>query len=83
MHCETITTNNTTAMAINYIIDCNHCGSHSEYKTSTNGLTMRMDSEMLLTHVDTQCAIRCPICRSRLNNSERDFISQVRVERIA
>lgn len=70
-------------MNINYTIDCRHCGSHSDYQQYTNPRTMRYDDINALMHVDTECAIRCPICRSKLNTSEADFKAQVKVARTA
>ena len=32
-------------------------------------------------HLDTECAIRCPVCRAKLNTSMADFRAQVRVEK--
>ena len=72
-----------TTMSINYTIDCRHCGSHSDYQQYTNPRTMRYDDINALMHVDTECAIRCPICRSKLNTSEADFKAQVKVARTA
>ncbi|MBQ3043850.1 MAG: hypothetical protein IJD53_05320 [Alistipes sp.] len=71
-----------TIVNISYIIDCRHCGRHTEYATyaalSANDAN---DSEALMQRVDTECAIRCPACRSRLNITERDFREQVRAVR--
>ena len=72
---ETIKT--TTTMGLNYNIHCNECGSHTDYHTTIVGLT---SSEQLLNqHIDTQCAIRCPVCRVKLNTSESDFRQQVTI----
>jgi hypothetical protein len=66
-------------MRLNYIIDCHHCGGHYEYSTTTNYRTLVMAETNLLQHVDTECAMRCPACRSRLNATEADYRAQVRV----
>lgn len=73
----------TTTMSINYTIDCRHCGGHSSYEHYTNSRTMRHTNIDTLMHIDTECAIRCPICRSKLNTSEADFRAQVKVARTA
>lgn len=70
-------------MSINYTIDCRHCGNHTSYVFYTNPRTMRHDKLEELQHIDTECAIRCPICRSKLNTSEADFRAQVKLERTA
>lgn len=64
-------------MGVNYTIDCHHCGSHTELRTSTNRRTLLVDREHLADHIDTECAIRCPVCRSRLNGSAQEFHAQV------
>lgn len=69
-------------MKVNYKIDCRHCGSHTEYSVD---LAMVGSVELIecAMHIDTECAIRCPSCRRRLNGSEADFRSQVSMTRIA
>ena len=69
----------TTTMSINYTTDCRHCGGHSDYQQYTNPRTMRHDDINALMHVDTECAIRCPVCRARLNNSVAEFHQQVTI----
>ncbi|MBP3547930.1 MAG: hypothetical protein J6J64_04575 [Alistipes sp.] len=66
-------------MGLNYTIDCRHCGSHTEYRASTNRRTLRVDAERLSSHIDTECAMRCPVCRTKLNTSEADFRAQVKI----
>ncbi|MBQ5595303.1 MAG: hypothetical protein IIU78_06305 [Alistipes sp.] len=66
-------------MGLNYIINCTHCGSHTEYKTKV--YTTINDAD-LYSHIDTECAIRCPVCRSRLNASQSDFRSQVEIVKV-
>ena len=64
-------------MGLNYKIDCRRCGNHSEYKTT---ITLKNSAHMSLAeHVDTECAIRCPVCRARLNSSEAEFHEQVKI----
>jgi hypothetical protein len=64
-------------MGLNYAIDCLACGAHSEYRTTTN---YRVGMELRLAeHIDTECAIRCPVCRAKLNNSEAEFRQQVKI----
>ena len=70
-------------MGVNYSIDCRHCGQHSDYNTYTDARTMRCADIDTLMHVDTEFAIRCPVCRSKLNTTEADFRAQVRVVRQA
>lgn len=65
-------------MGLNYVINCHACGTHSEYHTTTNFRGRSIDLR-LSEHVDTQCAIRCPVCRARLNKSEADFRAQVSI----
>lgn len=68
----------TTTMGLNYIIECRACGSHSEYRTTIN--VCGVNTHLHLTdHVDTECAIRCPVCRAKLNKSEADFRQQVSI----
>lgn len=66
-------------MNILYTIDCRHCGTHTQYQQYTNSRTLLHANIDSLMHVDTECAIRCPICRSKLNTSEADFRAQVKV----
>ena len=74
---DKITTKTTTTMGLIYNIHCNVCGSHTDYRTTIFGLS---SSEQLLNqHIDTQCAIRCPVCRAKLNTSESDFMEQVTI----
>ncbi|MBQ3173479.1 MAG: hypothetical protein IJB56_04145 [Alistipes sp.] len=73
-------TKTTNAMGLNYTIDCCHCGSHTVYRAATNRRTMRVDVSHLADNIDTECAIRCPVCRSRLNTSRNDFLRQVKIE---
>lgn len=63
-------------MGVNYSIDCRHCGEHTDYYVATN-IYRRLTSAELNRNIDTECAIRCPNCRSRLNSSEAEFLSQV------
>lgn len=67
-------------MGLNYIINCTHCGSHTVYKTTLPRTGAKIDSSRIYSNVDTECAIRCPKCRSRLNNSASEFFSQVEIE---
>lgn len=66
-------------MAINYLINCKHCGSHSEYRTWLTSRAAQYSEEELFMHIDTECAIRCPVCRARLNTSEAQFREQVTI----
>ena len=36
----------------------------------------------LVRHIDTECALRCPVCRARLNTSEAQFREQVTIVRL-
>ena len=74
---------NTTTMKLNYTIDCRHCGNHSQFEFYTNSQTMRHQDINSVMHIDTECAMRCPVCRYRLNTTEADFRSQVHVSREA
>ncbi len=67
-------------MGVHYTIDCNHCGGHTEYMIMTNGRTPRSQQRVGQMHIDTECAMRCPVCRARLNNTEEEFYSQVHME---
>ncbi|MBO5889894.1 MAG: hypothetical protein J6Q28_00500 [Alistipes sp.] len=69
-------------MGLNYIINCTHCGSHTEYRTTVGRSVSMIDDSNLYSHIDTQCAMRCPVCRSRLNNTQSDFRSQVEIVRV-
>ena len=68
-------------MGLNYIINCTHCGSHTIYKT-TLPRTAKVDRESIYSNIDIECAIRCPKCRSRLNNTVSEFFSQVAIEMV-
>lgn len=84
LHRERDTKLNTIrAMGLNYIINCNHCGSRTEYYTKLACKVDAMSDANLYSHIDMQCAIRCPICRSRLNSSESAFRSQVEIVKMA
>ncbi|MBR2866817.1 MAG: hypothetical protein IKC12_03755 [Alistipes sp.] len=67
-------------MGLYYTIDCCHCGSHTEFRASTNRRTRYIDVHHLADNIDTECAIRCPVCRSKLNTSRHDFLQQVKIE---
>ena len=66
-------------MGVNYSIDCRHCGEHTDYYVATN-IYRRPTSAELNRNIDTECAIRCPKCRSRLNVSYEEFRHQVKIE---
>lgn len=70
-------------MSVNYTIACRHCGAQSNYTTYTNARTMLHADPEAVMHIDTECAIRCPVCRSKLNTTEADFRAQVHMERRA
>lgn len=70
-------------MGVNYTIECRNCGAHSEHYAYTNLRTMRYDNIQEAMHIDTEYAIRCPVCRSRLNTSEDEFKSQVKMVCVA
>ena len=66
-------------MSINFAIGCRNCGTHTMIESYVDCHTKRsLDIEHDI-HIDTECAIRCPNCRARLNSSEAEFRSQVRV----
>ena len=69
-------------MRLNYVINCTHCGSHTEYKTSLPRTATKLDRASIYSNIDTECAIRCPKCRSRLNTSVSAFFSQVEIEMV-
>lgn len=73
--------NRARVVDVRYLIDCHHCGKHSEYATYALLPASVSGDELLMLPVDTECAIRCPACRSRLNTSESDYRKQVRIER--
>lgn len=67
-------------MSINYTIECRHCGIHTsfEYHTTRRITEDRnLDEQM---YIDTECAIRCPHCRARLNGSVEEFRSQITIK---
>ena len=66
-------------MGLNYIINCTHCGAHTEYRTTLPRSASKFDKASIYSNVDTECAIRCPKCRSRLNNTASEFVSQVEI----
>ena len=65
-------------MSINFTIECRHCGTHTIVESYANCNTVRSVNAKREIHIDTECAIRCPNCRSRLNTTEADFRSQVK-----
>ncbi|MBQ6613526.1 MAG: hypothetical protein IIX19_07405 [Alistipes sp.] len=65
-------------MSINFTIECRNCGTHTMVESYVNCRTKRSLNADSIIHVDTECAIRCPNCRSRLNTSEAEFRSQVK-----
>ena len=69
-------------MRLNYIINCTHCGSHTEYKTSLPRTASNIDRANIYSNIDTECAIRCPKCRARLNTSATAFLSQVEIQMV-
>ena len=69
-------------MGLNYIINCSHCGALTEYRTTLPRSASKMDKANIYSNIDTECAIRCPKCRSRLNNSASEFFSQVEIEMV-
>lgn len=73
----------TTTMKLNYTIDCRHCGTHTEYSITSYYRTMSDAEAAGKMHIDTECAMRCPACRYRLNTTEADFRSQVHITREA
>ena len=84
MHRETKETiRTTTVMKLNYTIDCRHCGAHTEYSATIYYRTLSAEDVERKMHIDTECAMRCPVCRYRLNTTEADFRSQVHVSREA
>ena len=70
------------AMDLVYNIDCKHCGSHSEYTTWLDRRSAQHGDEEFALHIDTECAIRCPICRAKLNTTPAAFRSQVTILRV-
>ena len=69
-------------MKLNYQIDCKHCGTHTEYSVELRRGCVA-DGVESMVHIDTECAMRCPACRRRLNGTETEFRSQVKMVRIA
>ena len=69
-------------MSVNYNIDCNHCGAHSEYTTWLDRGLVHHTIEEMTQHVDIECAIRCPVCRAKLNSSAEAFRRQVTITHI-
>lgn len=69
-------------MGVRYDIDCKHCGSHSEYTTWLDRSAAIQSLDSLLSHIDTECAIRCPVCRAKLNTTIDAFRSQVTMMRL-
>ena len=66
-------------MGLNSSIDCRRCGEHTDYRIATNIATAATAAE-LMRNIDTECAIRCPKCHSRLNSSYKEFREQVHIE---
>ena len=70
-------------MGLNYIINCSHCGALTEYRTTLPRTASKVDRASIYSNIDTECAMRCPACRYRLNTTEADFRSQVHITREA
>lgn len=70
-------------MKLTYDIECRHCGAHTHYTTTVYYPTLTPEQVDQRMHIDTECAIRCPACRYRLNTTEADFRSQVHISREA
>ena len=66
-------------MGLNYTIDCRACGSHTEFSTTMRCQADATSALHIADHIDTECAIRCPVCRARLNTSQTEFLSQVSI----
>ena len=70
-------------MKLTYDIECRHCGAHTRHSTTVYYPTLSIEQIEARMHNDTECAIRCPVCRYRLNSSEEEFRSQVHITREA
>lgn len=69
-------------MGIIYSIQCNHCGTLTKHYNAADMATLRSCLDRSRIHVETDYAIRCPACRHRLNTTEEEFLSQVKMEAV-
>lgn len=69
-------------MSVTYNIDCHHCGRHTEHTTWIDRNAANRPIEELTMNVDTECAIRCPVCRAKLNSSVEAFRRQVTIAHV-
>ena len=65
-------------MGTAYRIHCAHCGTQFE-QTSPCSFGLPAPSAGCGDYVETQTAIRCPVCLKRLNASQEVFRRQVEV----
>ena len=64
-------------MGIIYSIKCSRCGSLTKHYNAADAGTVLACENGKRPHVETDYAIRCPVCMHRLNTSEEDFFAQV------
>ncbi len=67
-------------MGIIYSIQCKHCGTLTKHYNAADMATVRSCERRGRIHVETDYAIRCPACRHRLNDTEEEFLAQVKME---
>lgn len=65
-------------MGTTYTIQCKKCGAHIHHFAQVNfGITNAATG--CSDFVETEIAIRCPICHNRLNSTLEEFREQVKV----
>ncbi|GFI53569.1 hypothetical protein IMSAGC022_00156 [Alistipes sp.] len=67
-------------MGIIYSIECRHCGTITRHYHAADMASVRSCAGTNRSHVETECAIRCPACGHRLNGSQEEFAAQVNME---
>ena len=68
-------------MGTAYKIRCKHCGAQFSHSANTSyGLfSICIGSIDRLGEIETQSAMRCPVCLKRLNTTPEEFNEQVKV----
>lgn len=63
-------------METTYRIRCRHCGTLLPQNADSNlGAIARCANSDC--HIDTEFAMRCPVCMKRLNRTEQEFKEQI------
>ena len=66
-------------MGTTYKIRCKHCGSKIDRFVKADFGVLPMGMGCGCGYVETETAIRCPACHSKLNTTKEEFQAQVEV----